>query len=183
MDSARDGRLVAEAARGDERAFATLYDLYVEPIYLQALAELGSEDDAQEVTQEVFAIAWRRLGKIHLVEGSALPWLSTTCQNVASNRLRSIRRRPVTELLEGVGPTLTDTDTIEERFDTRRLVSRVEEEVAEMTFIDQQVYQAIIRDELSYEDTAESLGISPASVRKRLNRIRKRLRAKFGEER
>ncbi len=182
MDSARDGRLVAEAARGDERAFATLYDLYVEPIYLQALAELGSEDDAQEVTQEVFAITWRRLGKIRLVNGSALPWLTTTCRNVVSNRLRSIRRRPVTELLEGAGPTLADTETVEERFDLRQLVSRMEEEVAEMAFIYQQVYQAIIRDELSYEVTAEALGISPASVRKRLARIRRRLRDQFGEE-
>jgi RNA polymerase sigma factor (sigma-70 family) len=182
MDGVGDRRLVAAAAHGDERAFAALYDLHVEPIFLQALAELGSEDDAQEVTQEVFAIAWRKLKKIYLVNESALPWLLTTCSNVTANRLRSIRRRPVTEDLDAVRPTLANAETIDDQFYTHHLVDRVEREVDTMPPLDQSVYWAIIREERTYEDTAASLDISVASVRKRLNRVRLRLREKFGDE-
>lgn len=160
-----------------------LYDQHIEAVYLQALAELGSEDDAQDVAQEVFAIAWRKLGKIRLVSGSALPWLLTTCRNVTANRLRSNQRRPVTENLDDVGPTMADTEPFEKAVDSQHLVSRVEGEVATMSFLDQQVYRSVFHDGLSYDEAAEALSISSSSVRKRLNRVRTRLRAKFGEER
>ncbi|KJC63722.1 RNA polymerase sigma factor [Agreia bicolorata] len=182
MNRAADVRLVADAARGDERAFAALYDRHVEPIYLQALSELGDEDDAQEVTQEVFAITWRKLSSVRLVDGSALPWMLVTCTNVTANRLRSQHRRPVAGSVSEEHPMENDTDRIDERFDSHRLMGRLEDEVMGMAELDQAVYRAVIHEERSYEATAVQLGISVASVRKRLNRVRTRLRQKFGGE-
>ncbi|SKA81265.1 RNA polymerase, sigma subunit, ECF family [Agreia bicolorata] len=182
MNRAADVRLVADAARGDERAFAALYDRHVEPIYLQALSELGNEDDAQEVTQEVFAITWRKLSSVRLVDGSALPWMLVTCTNVTANRLRSQHRRPVAGSVSEEHPMANDTDRVDERFDSHRLMGRLEDEVMGMAELDQAVYRAVIHEERSYEATAVQLGISVASVRKRLNRVRTRLRHKFGGE-
>lgn len=182
MDGAADVRLVADAARGDERAFAALYDRHVEPIYLQALSELGDEDDAQDVTQEVFAITWRKLPTVRLVDGSALPWMLVTCSNVTANRLRSAHRRPLAGSVPEERADEGETDRIDERVDSRRLVDRVESEVMGMAELDRAVYQSIIRKERSYEETSVQLGISVASVRKRLNRVRTRLRRTFGGE-
>ncbi|PRY67941.1 RNA polymerase ECF family sigma subunit [Glaciihabitans tibetensis] len=182
MNGAGDERLVAAAVRGDERAFAVLYDLHVDQVYSQAMAELQNPDDAQEVTQEVFAIAWRRRAKVQLVDGSALTWLLTTCRNVTANHLRAQRRRPVIGLIEERPPTLADTDRVEEQVDSRRLMERMERAVMAMPDLDREVYRAIIHRELSYEQTAAALGISVASVRKRLNRVRTRLRKSVGGE-
>jgi RNA polymerase sigma factor (sigma-70 family) len=182
MSGAADAQLVSEAARGDERSFAALYDRHVEPVFLQALSELGDEDDAQEVTQEVFAIAWRKLTRIRLVDGSTLPWLLTTCRNVTANRLRSLRRRPPSAQLSDDDRAEVMTDRLDARLDSHLLVSRMEREVTGMPDLDREVYLAIIRRESSYEETAIELGISVASVRKRLNRVRTRLRRTFGSE-
>ncbi|SDZ45060.1 RNA polymerase sigma factor [Herbiconiux ginsengi] len=183
MNDPGDERLLADALRGDERAFAAFYDRHVEPLYLLALRELGDEDEAQEVTQEVFAIAWRKARRIRLVGGSAASWLEATCRNVAANRMRSVRRRPVMTPVEELGHTLAETDRVDEEFDSRLLMGRLETEVLSMPELDQQVYRSILRDGLSYDETAEALGISTASVRKRLNRVRTRLRKRAEGER
>ncbi|GAB3617117.1 sigma-70 family RNA polymerase sigma factor [Okibacterium endophyticum] len=181
MVSHSERELIAAAIRGDERAFGVFFDLHVEPVYVLALEELGSADDAQDVTQQVFAIAWSKLPKIRLVDGSALPWLLTTCRNLTSNRLRSVRRRPVTENFDDLSHTLAITDEFE-TVRSRDLIDRMEKEVAAMPELDQNVYRQILRDGRSYEAVAASLGVSVASVRKRLNRVRNRLRSKFGGE-
>ncbi|SDO49519.1 RNA polymerase sigma-70 factor, ECF subfamily [Cryobacterium flavum] len=180
MDATGDQRLVAAASRGDERAFGDLYDLYVEAVFLQAARELGSEDGAEDVTQEVFAIAWRKLAKIRMVNGSILPWLLQTCRNVTANRLRSASRRPVTTDFDDQGPNVLEAELLDARLDSRMLMDRVEKEVATMPFLDQQVYHAIISQGASYEETSRALDISIPSVRKRLNRVRSRLKGTLG---
>ncbi|MFB2554197.1 RNA polymerase sigma factor [Herbiconiux liangxiaofengii] len=176
MDAPGDERLLAAASRGDDHSFAAFYDRHVEAVYLQSLSELGDEDEAQDVTQEVFAITWRKLKRIRLVSGSARPWLLTTCRNVTANRLRSLGRRPAIVSPIEAAPTLTDTDRVDERVDSELLMNRLEREVATMNELDRGVYRAIIRDGRSYDEAASALGISAASVRKRLNRVRTRLR-------
>ncbi|MFC5931794.1 RNA polymerase sigma factor [Cryobacterium melibiosiphilum] len=183
MDATGDLRLVAAASRGDERAFGDLYDLYVGPVFLQAARELGSEDAAEDVTQEVFAIAWRKLARIRMVNGSILPWLLVTCRNVTANRLRSAGRRPAIVNLDVQGPNILEAELLDARLDSRMLMDRVEEEVVTMPFLDQQVYHAIIGQGASYEETSRSLDISVPSVRKRLNRVRSRLKSKLGDAR
>ncbi|WP_166880049.1 RNA polymerase sigma factor [Salinibacterium sp. ZJ450] len=186
MDDPTDEYLIAASASGDERAFGALYDRHVEPIYRHAVTELGDADDAQEVTQQVFATAWRKLRKINLVDGSARSWLLVTARNLTANRLRSARRRPVTASFDDPGLTIADAarfgdaDRFDDLLSERELMTQLDAEVAVMPTLDQGVYRAVLEQGLSYEAASETLGISVASVRKRLHRVRTRLRKRLG---
>ena len=56
-----DSELVARARDGDTHAFAELMERHGQAVYRAALAALGSPADAEEVAQESFLRAYRRL--------------------------------------------------------------------------------------------------------------------------
>ena len=56
-----DATLVRAAADGSEVAFRALYRAYVRPVYWIAHGLVGNASDAEDVTQETFLVAWRKL--------------------------------------------------------------------------------------------------------------------------
>ena len=91
-DRRDDAALVAQAADGSEIAFRTLYRAYVRPVYWIAHGLVGNPADAEDVTQETFLVAWRKLPELELAGDSLLPWLATICRFQAANRIRRQRR-------------------------------------------------------------------------------------------
>src|SRR6478735_2357136 len=89
---ADDAVLVAQAAGGSEIAFRTLYRAYVRPVYWLAHGLVGNAVDAEDVTQETFLVAWRKLPGLELASDSLLPWLATICRFQSANRIRRQRR-------------------------------------------------------------------------------------------
>ena len=73
-------------------AFRTLYRAYVRPVYWIAHGLVGNAADAEDVTQETFLAAWRKLHGFELAGESLLPWLATICRFQAANRIRRQRR-------------------------------------------------------------------------------------------
>ena len=54
-----DDDLMAEAACGDERAFAIVVRRHYDPLRALALRFSGSEAEAEDVVQETFVAAWK----------------------------------------------------------------------------------------------------------------------------
>ena len=55
-------------AIGDEKAFATVFDLFKKKVFAVAFKMLKSETEAEEIIQEVFLSLWRARGRISDVE-------------------------------------------------------------------------------------------------------------------
>lgn len=89
-----DATLVARARDGDVRAFEVLVCRYQGPMYRLALRMLSSRGDAEDVVQEVFLTAWRRLGQLR-ENAAVVGWLYRTTTNRCLNIIRA--RRPVTD--------------------------------------------------------------------------------------
>ncbi|PWC04305.1 hypothetical protein DCE94_09145 [Agromyces badenianii] len=174
-----DGELLLRASRNDDRAFAVFYHRHAERVFAAALDELADHDEAQQITQQVFATAWDKAARVRLVAGSAEAWLSVTCRNLVANRRRALGRRLVAESLDEHGASILETRMLQRAAD-RELLVQVEDEIAEMPFLDQQVYRGLIVEGRSYDEVSAQLELSVASVGKRLNRVRKRLRVRFG---
>lgn len=90
--SCRETELWAAALSGDGEAFASVFDLHRDRVYLHALRLVANAHDAEDVTAGAFLELWRRRKSVRLVEGSTLAWLLVTATNLSRNTARSLRR-------------------------------------------------------------------------------------------
>lgn len=168
-----DRVLLERAAEGDREAFAQLYDRHVRAVYWQAFRVVRDADLAEDVAQEAFVVAWRRLRAVRLVDASVLPWLLVTSRQCALNAARSARRRRAEELDERL-PAGEDVETAVEAELAR---VEIDAAVAALGETDRRLYELCIDGDHTYEQAAAALGVSHAVVRNRLHRLRARLRA------
>ncbi len=83
------GELLRLASRGDQGAFASLYDATSRRAYGLALRVVRDPAQAEEVTQEAFLEVWRTASRFDPDRGSALAWLLTIVHRKAVDRVRS----------------------------------------------------------------------------------------------
>ena len=174
-----DQRVAARAAAGDESAFRELYRAYARPVYWIAHGIVGAAD-AEDVTQETFVTAWRKLPGFELQGDSILPWLATICRFQAANRLRQ-RRRDQANTADAVDETLPSTVSVEEQVITADLAERIAAEVGTLSDLDRAIFRLCAAEGYAYQAAAEELGVSHAIVRNRLSRVRTRLRGAVKE--
>ncbi|WP_424935558.1 MULTISPECIES: RNA polymerase sigma factor [Bacteria] len=170
-----DATLVARAAGGSEHAFRALYRAYARPVYWIAHGILGHTGDAEDVTQETFVTAWRKLPALRLAGDSLLPWLATICRFQAANRLR-LRRRDRAHTAEPVDDALPASVDVEEQVISAELAARIMRELSEMSILDREIFRLCAAEGYAYDAAAEELGVTHGVVRNRLSRVRTRLR-------
>ena len=87
--------LVAKAGAGDRDAFATLYNDYRPEVYRYLVGRTRNRDLAEDLTQEVFVRALRRIADFADRPGtSGFPaWLCVIARNLYTDHLKSARVR------------------------------------------------------------------------------------------
>lgn len=181
-----DGELVALARRGEAVAFREIMRRNNRHLFRAARGVLGDDAEAEDVVQEAYV---RAFGGLASFRGDATlsTWLTRIALNEALGRLR--RRRDTVELeaievaQEGGGARILmfpaaqaggDPEGAAARREIRRLLEEAIDELPEafrLVLVTRDV------DGMSVGETAQILGIRPETVRTRLHRARRLLRA------
>jgi RNA polymerase sigma-70 factor (ECF subfamily) len=184
--AASDAALARRALTGDHAAFETIVTLYAERVYRLARRLTRSPADAEEVVQETFLRAYRRLDGFR---GEAA--LSTWLYRIATNAARMLHRgraRHPTESLEAYLPRFdpqgrhaSDADharaaDADEILDRRRLARHAKDALERLP--DRYRAPFVLRDleEMPTAEVAAVLKVSPEVVRQRVHRARLMLR-------
>lgn len=125
-----------------------------------------------------FLEAWRQRKGLALQRDSLLPWLLGVATNAARNKARSIRRHE--QFLGRLPHTPAVPDhsaAADERLDTERQVRELLDGTAGLTDGERDVILLCVMNGYSYEETATALGVPIGTVRSRVNRAKKKLRA------
>lgn len=164
---------VEAAARGEAAAFRRLHREFGPMVHGLLLARVDPAT-ADDLTQEVFLSAWRRLDRLH--DPRAWPgYLATIARNRALDHVRRDRRPktlpPDSELgLSAMAPPDAAT-----RVEAEQLLERIRE------LPDAYLEPLILRlvEGLSGPEIAEHMGLSPGYVRVNLHRGMKLLRERL----
>lgn len=168
------GRANVDAARrGDRAAFASLHEQYAPMVHGMLLARVGM-NDADDVVQEVFLHAMRKLPTLR--DSAAFgPWLATTTRNFAMQFLRD-RRRRVNVAQDVVAKPASGS----ERPAARGEAGRVLEVIRGLPEAYQETLILRLVEGLTGPQIAACTGLTPGSVRVNLNRGMNMLRDKLG---
>jgi len=161
---------------GDMDAFEALYRTYWQRLYAFAFRYVHSQEDAEEVAQEVFFRIWR--GREHWVPAGAVRnYLYLAVRNAARDRLEraAVARRWRVGRVGRVGQVATAAE-IESDLDAADLVAAVERALAELPPKRSAVCKLRLIDGLSYAQIADRLGIGEKTVETQLARGLKFLR-------
>jgi RNA polymerase sigma factor (sigma-70 family) len=169
-----DRELIARCGRGDQQAFAELFDRHGNAIFRYAFSLSRDPDDAQELVQETFLTAWKKLPAIHLVGDSMLPWLIVACRNHGANLARSKAHR-FAFALEGNEPGGGAPDALDRlaHVEELRWVFAAIDALGER---DQRIVELCLYEGRSYQEAAVVLGLGVGVITKRIHRTRDRLR-------
>jgi RNA polymerase sigma factor (sigma-70 family) len=182
--SSDERALFSKVQAGDRESFRALFRIHMRSVYWAAFGVLQSRADAEEVMQDAFMTMWDKRVSIELVGESTLPWLVTTARYLALNRRRAEDRRrrdpldPDAELIDrALGPdSVLGPEGAALASEARQ---HIEEVMAQMPLVDQEIFWLCLVGDLSYKQAARQLGISHGSVRNRLSRLKMRLRSEL----
>lgn len=179
-----DGALLARLRAGDETAYEEL--VRAEGRHLLAVARrlLRNEQDAQDAVQQAFLSAFRALPAFN-GQSRLTTWLHRIVTNAALMKLRTRGRQPE-DSIEDLLPTYLEDGHHTAQFSEWALPAeskllRLETQVQVRAAIDAlpEAYRTVLllRDieELSTEETAQTLGVTPNTVKIRLHRARQAL--------
>lgn len=178
-----EGQVLAGLRRGDDDAFEQVFRRYGSRMVATARRLLGNDEDARDTVQEAMLSAFKAVGRF---EGGAQvgTWLHRIVVNAALMRLRSRKRKPETsieDLLPGYQADghrllrVEDDPFPDEILERAQLLALLRECVTELPEAYRQVY--VLRDveEMSSEEVALAMGLTPNAVKIRLHRARQAL--------
>ncbi|HEY3050243.1 MAG TPA: bifunctional nuclease domain-containing protein [Gaiellaceae bacterium] len=167
MRKRTDSELVAAVREGDRAGFAELLDRHERSVRAVTRRLLG-ETDAEDVTQEAFLQAYLGLGRLR-DPGRFGAWLTAIAVNLAKMRLRE--RRVVVPLDEDPA-----ADGGRDSAEASELISWA------LDVLPAREHEAVLLyyvEGLSSAEVAALTGERPGTVRVRLHRARRRLRARL----
>lgn len=129
------------------------------------------EQEAADVTGQVFAVAWRRFDRIPPPPEDRLWLFGVARHSVADHRRSGLRRlRLHARLVQEAKPDSASVETLDPQH------VRISEAIAHLRPRDREALQLVLWDDLTHAEAAAVLGCSENAVDLRLRRARARLR-------
>lgn len=175
--------LIAACLAGEESAYLAVYNLYAGSIYRLCYSFLRNREDAEEVLQDTFEYAFRKLHHFDAQKASFKTWL----YQISVSRCRNKRRRKWL-------PTLSIGNLREENVPDDKTLTPAE--AINLTERQQRVWEAlgslspklvetaVLRyfDGLSYREIGEVLNIPPKTAESRMRLAHKALKEYLSED-
>lgn len=170
-----DAELVGAATAGDRAAFAEIYDRYASRLYDFCIGIVGDRD-AADCVQEAFYNAAVDLPKLRDPD-KLRPWLYTIARHQAFRTLRARRRETVSDDLPDEPASDAGPDMHAARNELAELVAQAEGGLSQR---DREVLDLAYRHGLNNAEIAEALGVSNASAKKMVQRLRDTIEQSLG---
>lgn len=155
-------QLLSQLSKGDEPSFNALYRAYSRPLFLRVVNMIKSEDDAQEIIQELFIKLWQNRDTIDTIK-SFQSYIFTIANNLVYNYFRKISHDQalIQKLLINAADHYLDGQALLENKEAGEIFQKA---INQLTPQCKQVFQLCKIDGKSHKEVAELMGISMPTV-------------------
>ncbi len=176
-------RLINRCLSGEEAAYVALYNQYAAMIYRLCYSLLQHREDAEEVLQDCFEYAFRKLGNYDANKSAFKTWL----YQIAVSRCHNKRRRkwlPTFSLSQAANQEITDTETPTPA-ETMRLTEQQQVVWTAIQELSDKLREtAVLRyyEGFSYVEIGQILGIPTKTAESRMRLAHNALRKSLAEQ-
>ncbi|MFF7652079.1 sigma-70 family RNA polymerase sigma factor [Streptomyces sp. NPDC007983] len=160
--------LLGLVARGDQNAFAALYDAVSGSVLGLTRSLLRDPAQAEEVTQEVLVEVWRTAARFEPARGSAMAWIMTLAHRRAVDRVRSAQSASDREERAAMLNRTPAFDEVTEQVEARLEREQVRRCMQTLTELQRQSVTLAYYRGRTYREVAELLQLPLGTVKTRL---------------
>jgi RNA polymerase sigma-70 factor, ECF subfamily len=172
--------LLQRSSRGDEAAFARVYDATSSRAYGLALRVVRNPAHAEEVVQEAYLDAWRSSSRYDPERGSALGWLLTIVHRKAVDRVRSAEAATNRDATYHRETQQVDHDQTAEAAHASLEAQRVRGAVATLTDVQREAVELAFFGGYTHTEVATMLDVPVGTAKTRIRDGLIRLRDAMG---
>jgi RNA polymerase sigma-70 factor (ECF subfamily) len=174
-----DDELIASLAGGDDAALRQLFDRHA-PWLAARLRKTLPPDDVEDVLQETFLAVWKNAGA-YQPRGTPAAWLWVIARNQAALLLRkqgpATRALPDEALLDEDRPVSDPAEAVAARTDLDVAAAAA---LGPPGCPDREVWRLRYEEDRPVAEVAELMGVPEGTVKSRVHRARRLLRAALG---
>lgn len=163
--------VVRRAQQGERAAFDELYEAHVGRVYALCLRMSADQALAEELVQDVFVTAWRKIGSFSGLSAFST-WIYRIAANAALDAIKMRRRDPTGGLSSSDEAGFANLAAVEVDLLTQLSVERA------LASLPDRARMAIVLyavEGYKYEEVAEMMGVSIGSVKSHIHRARELL--------
>lgn len=179
-EPATEEELLARVARGDEDAFAALYDLAAGRIHGVVRRVVRDPARSEEVTQEVLVEIWRTASRFDPDRGSASTWMLTMAHRRAIDRVRSTQASRDRDRRIGRRDRDRPFDEVSEAVAIREEHDEVRQALDQLTDLQRETVELAYYGGYTYREVSELLDAPLGTIKTRMRDGLIRLRDAMG---
>ncbi|MET7873071.1 sigma-70 family RNA polymerase sigma factor [Streptomyces cyaneofuscatus] len=160
--------LMVLVARGDQDAFAKVYDAVSGPVLGLVRSVLRDPAQSEEVAQEVLVEVWRTAPRFQSSRGSAMNWVLTLAHHRAVDRVRSAEASAAREHKAALLDRTPAFDEVSEQVETRLEREQVRRCLRTLSELQRQSVTLAYYRGLTYREVAELLTVPLGTIKTRL---------------
>jgi len=170
----KEAVVIHRVLRGDVDSFRLLVERYQGPVIRMIRNIIGDSHICEDIAQDVFFTAYKKLGSFDPNRSSFSTWLFTIARNRSINAMKKKSALTISALPE----TTTHNDPLDNLV-SKELFDELDQVLETLGCRQKRAFVLAEFEQLSYQEIAEIEGIRIGTVKSRINRAKKKLRSVF----
>jgi RNA polymerase sigma-70 factor (ECF subfamily) len=166
----QETKVIRHVLQGDIETFRLIVERYERPIARMIRNIINNRESCEDIAQDVFFTAYRKLASFDPARSKFSTWLFTIARNKSINALRKKRPLSMSEL-----PQNSDTHNPSDELAEREFFDKLDAGLEALPSAQKRAFVLAEFENLSYEEIAQIEGVRTGTIKSRINRAKKKL--------
>ena len=167
----QETEVIRRVLQGDIESFRLLVERYERPIVRMVRNVTGDGESSEDIAQDVFLAAYKKLSSFDPACSNFSTWLFTIARNKSINALRKKRARSMSELPESINPCRPGDELARAEF-----FGRLDSALQALPSAQRRAFVLAEFEQLPYSEIAQIEGARQGTIKSRINRAKAKLR-------
>ena len=166
----QETKVIRQVLQGDIESFRLIVERYERPIVRMIKNITNNREFCEDIAQDVFFTAYRKLASFDPARSNFSTWLFTIARNKSINAMRKKRPLSMSEM-----PQNSDAHNPSDELAEREFFDELDAGLEALPSAQKRAFVLAEFENLSYAEIAQIEGVRTGTVKSRINRAKKKL--------